>query len=113
LESQDASKRALADPAGDKKGEDKGQSIFSSYIKRIQDNLRIEIKNVHIRLEDQKETDVHGQGPGVKAYEQMCIGVSLREIGLQTIDYKPSDAGPTLDDDEDSEVPDAAHDMVF
>lgn len=55
LESQDAKDKKAQD---DKKGD--GQSFFSTFLKRIQDNVRIEIKNVHIRLEDQKEVDVHG-----------------------------------------------------
>lgn len=65
--------------------------------------MKIEIKNVHIRLEDQKEVDVHGQGPGVKAIEQMCIGLSLREIVLQTIEYKPDDKEESVVNGEDDE----------
>lgn len=100
---QDVKDKKMPD---DKKGDQ--SSFFGTFLMRIQDNVKIEIKNVHIRLEDQKEDDVQGQGPGVKAYEQMCIGLSLREIALQTIEYKPDEKEESMayggeDEDEESD----------
>ena len=48
----------------------KQSGYFERYVTRIQDNLQVQISNIHVRLEDYK----------------MCIGVTLKELSLSTVE---------------------------
>ena len=81
---------------------------FQGYLKRISDNIQIEITNIHIRIEDQQERFIQSfdmnsnQLKSHKTYEQMCMGVALRKISLKTIDMDKTKLIFNNDDLEDS-----------
>lgn len=76
---------------GNKKQAEQQAGYFERYVTRIQDNLKISIKNIHIRLEDQKEQLIDSYSykldeSAKKPVEKMCIGVTLMDLNLTTIE---------------------------
>ena len=67
-------------------------SYWEKYLAGILDNIQVSIKNIHIRLEDRKESVIdeyvliRGQytTKKTKVYKNMCIGATIKEISLKT-----------------------------
>ena len=75
--------------------EEASMSYWEKYLAGILDNIQVSIKNIHIRLEDRKESIIddyvliRGQytTKKTKVYKNMCIGATIKEISLKTLEF--------------------------
>lgn len=70
----------------------KQASYFQRYITRIKDNLQVQVRNIHVRLEERREH-------GVQKASHACLGLILQELNLRTVARNNVHFDVTEDDD--------------